>query len=136
MSVAAHPTGAELVHSLWEAARVRGVTLGELAAPLSYNPQRYLRQLRWAARPKPATVARVEALIAGRELPPPANSPQSSVTTATCGRGPAAREELDYRRALAEAAGVDRRPGETLDAAQRRLERELAADASLEPVAI
>jgi hypothetical protein len=124
------PTGADLVHQLWLAARAHGQPLRTFAAGLARDPNKFVQQLRAAQRPKPATIARIQALIEGRDLPPPANQPQRSdreqVRVANISAGNAA---IEWRRALAEAAAAERRPGETLHAAVRRLETELRAAA-------
>jgi hypothetical protein len=119
------PSGLDLVHRLRVEADRRGELLSEFVAPLAREPRRFIRQLRSAARPTPATIARVAALIAGEPLPerlPPA--------TGAYGPGfkPAAteaQEKVEFQRALAEEAARFRRPGETLHDAQLRLEREL-----------
>lgn len=51
------------------------MTTHALAGALSPHPHKWLFQLRIALRPKPATIARIEALIAGEEIPlaPPNN---------------------------------------------------------------
>jgi hypothetical protein len=113
------------VHQLWTASRAAGVTLGEFVRPLSGQPSKYVRQLQQAQQPGPRTIERVQALIAGRPVP----APQSRVL-ADPGIRPAAeqiRENIEWRRALAETAAVERRPGETLHAAVQRLSQELRA---------
>lgn len=118
------PTGSDLIHQLWLAASARGVTLGEFARPLSSQPAKFLKQLRAARNPGPLTIERIRALIAGEDLPPPASRAFGGATK------PAAeqvRDDLDWRRAIAEAAAERRLPGETLYSAVYRLERELRA---------
>jgi hypothetical protein len=142
------PSGRDLVHQLWVAAGAKGMTLSAFVAPLTGQPNKFLQQLREARRPKPATIERVRALIEGREIPPAANQPKVDYSTCTRaererrGLDPSSRqlceersltaaelekERVAWRRALAEAATVERRPGETLHAAVRRLETELRA---------
>lgn len=141
-------TGKDLVHQLWTAARAKGVTLGTFVKPLTSDPTKWMGQLRETRCPKPATIARINALIEGRELPPPHNQPKAAYQTCTradrerLGLDPSARqirdehsltshqrirENLEWRRAIAEAAAERRRPGETLHAAVRRVELELLA---------
>lgn len=64
-------TGAELVNLIEREALRRGVGVVRFAAPLSPHPDSWLRQLAVARRPKPATVARIEALIAAEAVAPP-----------------------------------------------------------------
>ena len=64
-------TGAELVAALRSHAFENGIGVTELAARLSSSPGRWLGQVRAAQRPKPHTVERVRALIAGEFVPPP-----------------------------------------------------------------
>jgi hypothetical protein len=141
-------TGADLVHQLWTAARAQGVTLGTFVKPLTSDPTKWLGQLREAHRPKPATLERVAALIEGRDIPPPHNKPAVGYSTCTRaerefrGLAPSSRQvrdekqievrirdrdNLEWRRAIAEAAADERLPGETLHAACRRIEHELLA---------
>jgi hypothetical protein len=122
-----HPTGADLVHQLWIAARANGVMIGDYVRPLTNQPPRYLRQLRAAERPGPQTIARIEALIAGAPIPEPRS--RNVLPTGAGIRPPAqdVRAEIELRRAIAEAAAAWRRPGETLFAAVKRVELELRA---------
>ncbi len=63
-------TGAELADAIEREAERRDMTAVELASSLSRWPGKWLYQLRIAARPKPATIARVQALLAGEAVPP------------------------------------------------------------------
>lgn len=63
-------TGAELVRRLHREAVRQSVPLAQFVRPLSADPHAFVRHLKMAARPMSATIARVEALIAGRALPP------------------------------------------------------------------
>lgn len=131
-------TGADLVEELWQAARRQGVTLGQFVAPLTCVPTKYVKQLRLAKSPTPATIERIRALIAGEPVPPPPpnnfqrfNAYQAAAGTPAGYRKAsaqrvdelaAARGKIEHRRALAEAAAALRRPGETLADAVRRIE--------------
>lgn len=118
------PSGADLVHQLWTAARASGVSLGEFVRPLTGHPAKYLRQLREAHRPGPMTVERIRALIAGETVPlPQSRAVMRSVRPAAS----TVRDDLEWRRALGEAAIAERLPGETLADAVRRIEREIRA---------
>lgn len=68
-------TGAELAGRIRLAAHKRGVTVKELLAPISANPYGWIKLLEQAAVPRAHTIARVEALLAGRD---PAASPQQT----------------------------------------------------------
>ena len=114
-------TGSDLVHQLWVAASAKGVSLSAFVQPLSSQPVKYIRQLQQALHPGPLTIERVQALIEDRPVPPPQSRP---------GIRPAAelvRENIEWRRALTEAAAAERRPGETLHAAVQRVAEELRA---------
>lgn len=117
-------TGSDLVHQLWVAANAKGLALGEFARPLSSQPAKFLKQLRAAHSPGPLTIARIRALIAGEDVPSPASRALSGLARPMAEK---IREDLDWRRAIAEAAAERRRPGETLQAAVRRVELELLA---------
>lgn len=69
MSTDAFPTGADLLGEIQRAALERRTSPADLARPLTVSPGPWLAQLGRAARPKPLTVARVRALIAGRPIP-------------------------------------------------------------------
>lgn len=62
-------TGEYLVSKLRIAARARGVSVNVFVAPLTRNPAGFLQSLSYAAEPRAHTVARIEALIAGKPLP-------------------------------------------------------------------
>lgn len=64
------PSGAVLAERIEAAAAVKGQGVNEFAAPLSRDPASWLEGLRKAARPKRHTIERIEALIAGRPVPP------------------------------------------------------------------
>lgn len=79
MSESASVTGRDLVDRIRRRAIELRVPIATFAAPLSTNASRWLWQMEQAERPKPHTIARVEALLAGREVPPPpANNFQAS----------------------------------------------------------
>lgn len=69
MSAGTYPTGAELLGEIRHAAHERHISPSDLAKPLSSCPAPWLNQLGRAARPKPLTIARVRALIAGDSIP-------------------------------------------------------------------
>jgi hypothetical protein len=129
-------TGAELVHELWIAAKARGVGLHTFVEPLTSQPGKWTRQLREASCPKPATIERVRALIDGRELPPAANQRQIGTNRTLSSHQSHAerraedlrtvRDQIEQRRYLGELAHAERRPGETIHAAVRRLEEAAA----------
>lgn len=75
----AGPTGAELVARVEAAAAAAGQSLSQFARPLGGSG--ILPGLRKAAKPTSATIARIEALIAGEFVQPPArkgNSPSAA----------------------------------------------------------
>lgn len=53
------------------AARREGVNVYAFIRPLTRNPHQWLGQLEEAQRPKPHTIARALALVAGEPLPEP-----------------------------------------------------------------
>ncbi len=65
----ASPTGQELADRLRAAAQQRGANLWRFLAPLTRNPSSYISTLELAKKPKPLTIARISALIAGESLP-------------------------------------------------------------------
>lgn len=66
------PTGRELADAIHAAARAAGMTPNAFIKPLrSSDPTKWLRQLAEAKTPKPHTVDRVHALLAGEPVPPP-----------------------------------------------------------------
>ena len=62
-------SGEYLADRLRAAARARGVSVNVFVAPLTRNPAGFLQTLSCAASPRPHTIARIEALIAGEPLP-------------------------------------------------------------------
>ena len=63
-----------------------GMSVSAFAEPLSPNAMTWLRQTEKADSPKPHTIERVQALLDGREVPPPPvnnfqASPRASATT-------------------------------------------------------
>jgi len=70
MVIADDISGPQLVDVLGQEAARRGVRLGDLVRPMSSQPSRWICMLRIAARPKPVTVARVRALLAGEAVEP------------------------------------------------------------------
>lgn len=69
-SASPSPTGAELAAAVRARAAEIGVPVQGFIAPLSSNPSTYLNQLAQAEKPKPHTVARIRALLAGEKVPP------------------------------------------------------------------
>lgn len=63
------PSGAQLYAELEAEAARRGVSMAALCLPLAKFPVNWAERLRDASRPRPATVARVRALIAGEPIP-------------------------------------------------------------------
>ena len=77
-------TGADLADRILAHAQHTGATLTALLAPLATDPSKWLNQLRGARRPKRTTVERIEALLEGRDVPPPPpNNFQSTGGTRT-----------------------------------------------------
>jgi hypothetical protein len=75
------PTGADLVTAIRNAAKIGGVPVFQFVRPLSRYPASWLDQTARAASPKPHTIERVRALLAGAPMPPaPANNFQSPRT--------------------------------------------------------
>jgi hypothetical protein len=73
--IVAGMTGAEIKAAIEREAHRKGVSAMQFAAPLSRWPDKWLHQLGGAQRPKPATIVRVKALLAGEQVPPaPANN--------------------------------------------------------------
>jgi len=64
-------SGAELAALVESEARRRGQSPADFASALSRWPGKWLAQLRIAETPKAATIARVQALFDGAEVPPP-----------------------------------------------------------------
>lgn len=147
-------TGAQLTEELRNAAHQLGLPLATFLAPISgaLSANRYLAQLSIAKRPKPETVARIRALIAGQHvdptLPPHYFDRRNPVSGNAVMRDRAQvvaeetrRKENDARRA-SELARALRGPGETLadaakreaveDGEQRRLAR--TAGGGVEPI--
>ncbi|WP_156840270.1 hypothetical protein [Novosphingobium aquimarinum] len=91
-------SGADLVGLIRLCAKQRGVSEASLFSQLSRHPDTWRDQLAIAKRPKPATIARVEALLAGREIPSP--PPKKFQTKCAFGGGKAAIEEVCRRREL------------------------------------
>lgn len=61
--------GEYLADRLRATARARGVSVNVFVVPLTRNPAGFLQTLSCAASPRPHTIARIEALIAGEPLP-------------------------------------------------------------------
>lgn len=142
-----HPTGEQLYEELCREAARRAVRVSQLARSLwTYDPANMLDSLRMSRRPIGRTVSRVRDLIAGRPVEPlgkpKARQPFSTMRRAQReeqGLPPSARmhrEErslavtqkakraVEHQRTLSRLAHQRRMPGETLQAAASRLERE------------
>jgi len=65
-------TGARVVAVIEEAARQAGVSVCTFVRPLASQPATWIEQMRHAQQPRPGTIVRVNALIAGTEIPAPA----------------------------------------------------------------
>lgn len=95
-------TGADLVEAVRREAARRNVAVIDLAAKLSPHPGTWLKQVAIAKRPKPHTIARVNALLAGQAVPDaPPNNFQAAPThdrlinrVMGAGRGLAADERM------------------------------------------
>ena len=66
-----NPTGEQITAAIRAHAEASGTPLYTLVRQLSEYPNRWLTQLEAAQKPKPATIARVEALLRGDPVPPP-----------------------------------------------------------------
>lgn len=122
------PTGEQLLDELRAAAVAAGKPLTQFVAPLvTSSPQNFIAQLGRAGRPIAQTVERVRACVEGRPIPLPRPSPfkghaggarvhQAADSELRCNA-----DEVARRRALADRAHAERRPGETLDQAVKRL---------------
>jgi hypothetical protein len=144
-------TGQHLWDEIRQAAARAGMSMQRFSAPLFNEPNWKLEQLRIAKRPKPSTIARVRALIAGEPIPPPsgnqycaARRPLGLTRTAAeqagfppSGRSVAENRNLaqalerkarvDHARDLSELARATRRPGQCLADRLRELRMEMAA---------
>lgn len=123
------PSGQDLVDALRAAAAKRRVTLKGFVAPLvTSSADNFLGQLGRASRPTQLTIDRVRALIEGKPIPPARPSPikgrslgGGGVNRITDGDVRLRADEIEGKRLLAEAAAAARRPGETLQDAQKRV---------------
>ncbi len=64
-------TGEQIMLLIVAEAGRRGRTARALVAQLSPEPDHWIAQFRRAHRPKPSTLARIAALLAGEPVPPP-----------------------------------------------------------------
>lgn len=120
------PSGQDLAQQLRIAANARGMTLAQFVAPLVLSTaENFIAQLLRSDRPLPLTVRRVRACIAGEPVPPPRSSPFKGCTGRK--RRPSdvnhrfTGDELERRRRQTDQAHAERRPGETIHQAIRRL---------------
>jgi hypothetical protein len=134
------PSGPDLVEELRTAAAAAGVPLLQFVTPLvTSTPHNLINCLVKAKRPTPLTIARVRACVAGDPVPDALPSP--------FGRhygGPArtvradnaeSLERRERKQALADHARAQRRPGETLADALRRIGREVDEEVAAENAA-
>lgn len=92
------PTGADLVAAIRARSAETGIAVSRLVLQLSPYPNKWLTQTECAATPKPHTIERVRALLAGEPVPPPpTNNFQAPVASA------AAREALEAADRRAQA---------------------------------
>ncbi|WP_422058651.1 hypothetical protein [Sphingomonas sp.] len=74
------PTGADLVAAIRARSAETGIAVSRLVLQLSPYPNKWLTQTECAAVPKPHTIERVRALLAGEPVPPPpSNNFQASL---------------------------------------------------------
>ncbi len=139
------PTGQQLHDALLAAARASDLSQRTFLAPLWNLPKNGMEQLRATEWPKPATVARIRAFLAGEPIEPPAKKeahPNQLVrrTEREAAGLPPSERELAEKRSLtlsaaaeadrqakietAERAALRRLPGETLQDAVKREARE------------
>lgn len=130
--LADNPSGAQLAEELRGAAHALNVSLSAFLAPLSgaMSANRYLAQLSIAKQPKPETVERIRALIAGRNvdptLPPHYFDRRNPVSGNAIMRDRAlavaeeTRSKEDSARRASDLAKALRGPGETLADAVKR----------------
>lgn len=133
MGAATRLTGELLYAEIVAAADRSGASVRAFVAPLFNGASWKLEQLRIAKKPTPDTVARVRALIAGEPLPAIRRAKRGHVHRATGavrveGELVPARDIIDQRRELAERAFAERRGGETLHDAVRRIGRTPGAE--------
>lgn len=69
MTLPPNPTGADLVAAIEAHAAAQGVRPFEIARLISADPRKWLRQTPDYQAPKPQTIARVAALLAGETVP-------------------------------------------------------------------
>jgi hypothetical protein len=67
-------SGAEIVAAVEDVAKARGIRLTEFVRPFTSRQPNWVAQVRSAARPKQNTIDRVNALLAGQEVPAPVRS--------------------------------------------------------------
>jgi hypothetical protein len=119
------PSGQDLAQQLRSAAKARGMTLAQFIAPLVLSTaENFITQLSRSDRPLPLTVRRVRACIAGEPVPPPRSSPFKGCTgrkRRTDVNHRFTSDELERRRRQTDQAHAERRPGETIHQAIRRL---------------
>lgn len=69
MMLPANPTGADLVAAIEAHAAAKGVRPFEIARLISSNPRKWLQATPAYKTPKPQTIARISALLAGEPIP-------------------------------------------------------------------
>lgn len=70
MALAENCTGEDIIAAIGAEALRRGVSPLDIVRPLSPDPSKWLSQVAVARRPKPATIARVCAVLAGHLVVP------------------------------------------------------------------
>jgi len=98
-------SGARVHAVIEQAARQAGVSLVTFVRPLSSNPFSFLAQLKIAEQPRPGTIVRVNALIAGESF----TMPPREARQAGAGDGPVPRPSV-LTGAAPTAAPIDREP--------------------------
>ena len=134
MSAPTNPTGEQLYQELVAEARRRQKAVSVLARKIWHvDPRRRLEQMRCAAEPKPLTVDRIRAVIAGQPVEPAtirdpsrrfARRRNGAGTSSRLANQANARAAVEERLRLSRLAEARRLPGETLERAARRLEME------------
>lgn len=115
-------TGEQLYEELCAAAARARTPLMRFVAPI-YKDSSHLQQLRIANTPKASTIDRIRALIAGQQLPERTSlyPRKGSVVARESVENRIGGDEIEHRRRLTERAHLERRPGETLQSAVKRI---------------
>jgi hypothetical protein len=137
-------TGEQLYNELCTAAANAGQSLASFVEPLFNGASWKIEQMRIAKAPRPRTIERVRALVAGRPLPAVRDRRAMGLTrieAEAIGLPPSkrsiyeqylleerlkAKARLETIRYLSEEARLSRRPGQTLQERLLELQRENA----------